>query len=77
METKKKEQGEEKNSVMKAINSMKEALSQIEKEYTMQETNMEDEQDGNIGATEDGEQDYEKTSYDAKKKMLINKLMKG
>lgn len=66
----------EKNQVMQALNSMKQALSQIEKEFTMEETNMEgEEQDGNMGEAVNGEQDYSATEYDAKKKMLISKLM--
>lgn len=63
------------NEVMDALNHMKAALSQIEKKYTMQEINEEGaEQDGNIGESENGEQDYSALAYDAKKKMLIKKL---
>lgn len=70
----------EKNQVMQALNSLKQAVSQavsqIEKEFTMQETNMEgEEQDGNMGEAVNGEQDYSATEYNAKKKMLISKLM--
>lgn len=60
-----------------AINSMKAALSQIEKEYTMQDTNMESEEnDGNMGQAENGEQSYEAMDYNSKKKMLVKKLSK-
>lgn len=66
----------EKNQMMQAINSMKQALSQIEKEFTMEDINMEGyEQDGNTGEAEGGEQDYSATEYNAKKKMLVSKLM--
>lgn len=71
MEKKMEEQGEEKNQMMKAINSMKEALSQIEKEYTMQQGTGLGEQDGNMGQAEDGEQDYSKMD-----KALLTKAMK-
>ena len=65
----------EKNAMMEAINSMKAALSQIEKEYTMQDTNMESEEnDGNMGQAEGGEQSYEAMDYNSKKKMLVKKL---
>lgn len=75
MENKKKEISEESNQVMKALNHMKEALSQIEKEYTKQDINQEGlEQDGNTGNAEDGEQEYSALAYNAKKKMLISKL---
>lgn len=66
----------QKNEMMQAINSMKQALSQIEKEFTVEEINEEgSKQDGNTGEAENGEQDYSATEYDAKKKMLISKLM--
>ncbi len=66
----------EKNQMMQAINSMKQALSQIEKEFTMEDINEEGlEQDGNTGEAEGGEQDYSAVEYNAKKKMLISKLM--
>lgn len=75
MENKKKEMSEETNQVMRALNHMKEALSQIEKQYTKQDINEQDlEQDGNTGNAEDGSQDYSALAYDAKKKMLIKKL---
>ena len=70
-----KEMHKEKNPMMQSINSMKSALSEIEKNLTMQETNMADyESDGNSGETEDGEQSYSANEYDSKKKMLISKV---
>jgi hypothetical protein len=48
----------EKNPMMDAINSLKAAVSAIEKQYTMMEGTGLGEQDGNIGQAEDGEQDY-------------------
>jgi hypothetical protein len=63
------------NEVMEALNHMKDALSQIEKKYTMEDINEEGlKQDGNTGEAEAGEQDYSTLAYDAKKKMLIKKL---
>jgi len=72
MENKKKL---ETNEVMQAFNHMKNAVSQFEKKFTMQDINEQDlEQDGNTGNAEDGTQDYSALAYDAKKKMLIKKL---
>lgn len=66
----------EKNSVMEAINGMKQALSAIEKKYTMQPNTGLGEQDGNIGQAEDGEQGYSKDFENiAKKKKFISALM--
>lgn len=65
----------EKNSMMAAINSMKAALSEIEKNYTMQEGTGLGEQDGNIGQTVDGEQGYSDDFQNVKKKMLLKKMM--
>lgn len=68
----------EKNPMMQAINSMKAALSEIEKQYTMQEGTGLGDQDGNMGQAVDGEQDYS-DDFDnvAKKKMLMKKMMEG
>lgn len=66
----------EKNSVMEAINGMKQALSAIEKKYTMQEGTGLGEQDGNIGQAVDGEQDYSNDFENiAKKKKFVSALM--
>ncbi|KHD88836.1 MAG: hypothetical protein OM95_06890 [Bdellovibrio sp. ArHS] len=65
----------EKNPMMEAINSMKQAVSAIEKHYTMQEGTRTGEQDGNMGETVDGEQDYSKFENVAKKKKLISAMM--
>lgn len=65
----------EKNSMMAAINSMKAALSEIEKNYTMQEGTGLGEQDGNIGQAVDGEQGYSDDFQNVKKKMLLKKMM--
>lgn len=66
----------EKNELMEAFNSMKQAVSQIDKLLTKQDINEEGlEQDGNTGEAEGGEQDYSAVEYNAKKKMLISKLM--
>lgn len=68
----------EKNSMMQAINSMKAALSEIEKEYTMQQGTGLGEQDGNIGQALDGEQGYSDDFENvAKKKMLMKKMMEA
>ncbi len=66
----------EKNPVMAALNSLKMAVSAIEKEYTMQEGTGLGDQDGNIGQSDDGEIPYSKFENEAKKKMLL-KAMKG
>ena len=66
---------EEKNPMMAAINSMKAALSEIEKNYTMQEGTGLGEQDGNIGQAVDGEQGYSDDFQNVKKKMLLKKMM--
>ena len=66
----------EKNPMMDAINSLKAAVSAIEKQYTMMEGTGLGEQDGNIGQAEDGEQDYSDDFENvAKKKMLMKKMM--
>lgn len=65
----------EKNQFMNAINSLKQAVSAIEKEYTMMQGTRTGEQDGNIGETVDGEQDYSSFENVAKKKMLMKKMM--
>lgn len=66
----------EKNPMMDAINSLKQAVSAIEKQYTMQEGTGLGEQDGNMGQAEDGEQGYSDDFENiAKKKMLIKKMM--
>lgn len=65
----------EKNPMMAAINSMKAALSEIEKNYTMQEGTGLGEQDGNIGQAVDGEQGYSDDFQNVKKKMLLKKMM--
>ena len=65
----------EKNPMMMAINSMKAALSQIEKNYTMQEGTGTGEQDGNMGEATDGEQDYSDDFENVRKKMLLKKMM--
>ena len=66
----------EKNQFMDAINSLKQAVSAIEKEYTMMQGTRVGQQDGNIGQAVDGEQgcsdDFENV---AKKKMLMKKMM--
>lgn len=68
----------EKNSMMQAINSIKAALSEIEKEYTMQEGTGLGDQDGNMGQAIDGEQDYSDDFKNvAKKKMLMKKMMEA
>jgi hypothetical protein len=65
----------EKNSMMQAINSIKAALSAIEKEYTMQEGTGLGDQDGNHGQAVDGEQAYSADFENVKKKMLVKKMM--
>jgi len=66
----------EKNPMMDAINSLKAAVSAIEKQYTMQEGTGLGEQDGNIGQAVDGEQGYSDDFENvAKKKLLIKKMM--
>lgn len=68
----------EKNELMEAFNSMKQAVSQIDKLLTKQDINEEGlEQDGNTGEAEGGEQDYSKIAYDAKLKMMKAGLIKG
>lgn len=66
----------EENKFMQALNNMKAALSEIEKEYTMQQGTGLGEQDGNIGQAVDGEQGYSK-DFDnlVKKKSVIKKMM--
>ena len=66
----------EKNQFMDAINSLKQAVSAIEKEYTMMQGTRMGEQDGNIGQAVDGEQGYSDDFENvAKKKMLMKKMM--
>ena len=65
----------QKNPMMEAINNMKAALSEIEKQYTMQEGTGLGEQDGNIGQAEDGEQGFSDDFKNVRKKMLIKKMM--
>lgn len=65
----------EKNEFMNAINSLKQAVSAIEKEYTMMQGTRTGEQDGNISDGVDGEVDYSSFENVAKKKMLMKKMM--
>lgn len=65
----------EKNQFMNAINSLKQAVSAIEKEYTMMQGTGIGEQDGNIGQAVDGEQGYSDDFQNVKKKMLLKKMM--
>ena len=66
----------EKNQFMDAINSLKQAVSAIEKEYTMMQGTRIGQQDGNIGQAVDGEQGYSDDFENvAKKKMLMKKMM--
>lgn len=66
----------EKNQMMNAINGMKQALSAIEKQYTMQPGTGLGQQDGNIGQAEDGEQGYSNDFENiAKKKKILASLM--
>jgi hypothetical protein len=66
----------EKNQFMNAINSLKQAVSAIEKEYTMMQGTRVGQQDGNIGQAVDGEQGYSDDFENvAKKKMLMKKMM--
>lgn len=65
----------EKNQFMNAINSLKQAVSAIEKEYTMMQGTRTGEQDGNISDGVDGEVDYSSFENVAKKKMLMKKMM--
>ena len=65
----------EKNQFMNAINSLKQAVSAIEKEYTMMQGTRTGEQDGNISDGVDGEVEYSDFENVAKKKMLMKKLL--
>ena len=65
----------EKNSMMDAINSLKAAVSAIEKEYTMMEGTGLGEQDGNMGQATDGEQGFSDDFQNVRKKMLMKKMM--
>lgn len=65
----------EKNEFMNAINSLKQAVSAIEKEYTMMQGTRTGEQDGNISDGVDGEVEYSDFENVAKKKMLMKKMM--
>ncbi|HAB98237.1 MAG TPA: hypothetical protein DCE71_00225 [Parachlamydiales bacterium] len=64
----------EKNPMMQALNSMKSALSQIEKEYTMMQGTRTGDQDGNMSQAVDGEVDYDNDFKNVKRKMLVKKL---
>lgn len=65
----------QKNPMMQAINSMKAALSEIEKQYTMQEGTGLGEQDGNIGQAVDGEQEFSDDFENVAKKKMLKKMM--
>lgn len=64
-----------KNEMMEAINSMKAALSQIEKKYTMQEGTGLGEQDGNIGQAKDGVQGYSDDFENLARKKRLTDIM--
>lgn len=65
----------EKNAMMDAINSLKQAVSAIEKQYTMQEGTGTGEQDGNISDGVDGEIEYSDDFKNVRKKMMMKKMM--
>lgn len=74
----------EQNKFMQALNGMKAALSEIEKEYTAYQGTMTGKQDGNMGNAQDGQEGYSKmqnpthsAEFEQKKKMLIASLPKG
>jgi hypothetical protein len=77
MEDKGMEVEEEANGMMKAINSMKQALSAIEKQYTMQQGTGLGEQDGNIGQAKNGEQGFSDDFENISKKALLKQKMLG
>lgn len=60
---------------MEALNSMKAALSQIEKEMTMYPGTQMGEQDGNIGQAKDGVQGYSDDFENISKKALLKQKM--
>lgn len=66
----------DKNQAMEAINSMKSALSEIEKKFTQVQDGMDRKQDGNMGNAENGVEDYSKFEQNDKKAMMI-KALKG
>jgi hypothetical protein len=66
---------EEASGVMKAINSMKQALSAIEKEVTMQQGTGLGKQDGNMGQAEGGTQGYSNDFENISKKALLKQKM--
>ncbi len=65
----------EKNEFMDAINSLKQAVSAIEKEYTMMKGNRTGEQDGNISDGADGEVEYSEDFENVAKKKMLKKMM--
>jgi hypothetical protein len=67
---------EEKDEFMDAINSLKAAVSGIEKQYTMQKgVKIDGQQDGNIGAAnEQGDVDFSKFENLSKKKKLFSAM---
>jgi hypothetical protein len=68
----------EKNAFMDALNSLKQAVSGIEKEYTMMQGTRTGEQDGNIGNAKNGVEGYSDDFENiSKKKMLIKSMMES
>ena len=67
----------EKNPFMDAINSLKQAVSAIEKQYTMMQGTGTGEQDGNISDGVDGEVDYSTFENAAKKKLVKQRMLAG
>lgn len=65
----------EKNQFMDAINSLKQAVSAIEKEYTMMQGNRTGQQDGNISDGVDGEVEYSEDFENVAKKKMLKKMM--
>lgn len=65
----------EKNQFMNAINSLKQAVSAIEKEYTMMQGNRTGQQDGNISDGVDGEVEYSEDFENVAKKKMLKKMM--
>lgn len=65
----------EKNQFMDAINSLKQAVSAIEKEYTMMQGNRTGEQDGSISDGVDGEVEYSEDFENVAKKKMLKKMM--
>lgn len=64
-----------KNEMMEAINSMRAALSEIEKKYTMQEGTGLGQQDGNIGQAKNGEQGFSDDFENIAKKKRLKEIM--